>query len=107
MENTKDSAMRRELDVLKVRLASAQEDIAVLRAMLDPDNGHYPVLGWADLCGLAVGDAEAGEMERVCGAVSRICGLGTGTMDLPLSGRVATYRESVLRAVFRDYLEDM
>ena len=81
-------------------MARIQETVAVIEARTQPENKHFTVLGYANLVGHKIDYREASKIGRKCAELSRSQGLPIGDVTDPRFGKVHSYHESVLQAVF-------
>jgi len=83
------------------KVAALREEVAVIEARTQPENRHYTVMGWARLNNMPLPVDRAAHIGRRCANLSRQRGLPIGDAGDPRFGKVHSYHDSVLEAVFR------
>ena len=96
-----------EVDAIKteqkrqaIELAKVQETLAVVEARTQPENKHFTVMGWANLQGQKVDIGLAAKLGKRCAELSRDQGIPIGDVSDPRFGKVHSYHETILQAVF-------
>lgn len=93
-------AVEQEQERQALALAQMQETLAVVEARTQPEIKHFSVAGYANLMSRPVDLKTAARLGRQCAQLSREQGLLIGDVRDPRFGKVHTYHESVLQAVF-------
>lgn len=82
-----------------VELANLQQTMAVVEARTQPENKHFTVMGYANLCGMKIDITTATKLGKQCADLSREQGLHIGDVRDPRFGKIYSYHESILQAV--------
>lgn len=93
-------AIKTEQQRQAIELSKLQETLAVVEARTQPENKHFTVMGWANLQGQKVDIGLAARIGRKCAELSRDQGISIGDVSDPRFGKVHSYHETILQAVF-------